>query len=251
MAKQNNVTLAADLYCGIMKWRAENHLDTILDTPDPHEEFFQLAMPHRFHGHGREGQPVYLERTGPISCRMYDYLKLVTEEELVMRHVRWQEVCADRFRLASIHFGKPVSKVIIIFDMTGTSMSVNPGALRIFKNVLAIDSNYYPERLERLFLINANWMFRGIWAMVSPWLDDATRKKIEILGTDYKPRLLELIAPDQLPVEYGGTCACGIDGKGSSSENPQPCFAPIRKFPPDENQGSSIVSGSLTLNGPS
>ena len=32
--------------------------------------------------------------------------------------------------------------------------------------------------------------------------------QIEIFGTDFKPRLLELIDADQLPVEYGGTCTC-------------------------------------------
>ena len=208
-------------------------------------------MPHRFHGNDKHGHPVYIERTGPISCRMHEYLKIRTEEELIVRHIRWQEVCSDRLRMASVHYQKHISKAVIIFDMTGTSMSVNPGALRVFKAVVTMDTHYYPERLERLFLINANWMFRGIWAMVSPWLDDATRKKIEILGTDYKTRLLDLIPPDQLPVEYGGTCACGFDGRGNkTATNPEPCLAPIRKYPPDD-QRPPVVTGSLTMLGPS
>lgn len=249
VARQNNIAHAADMYCAIMKWREEQHADTILDTPDPNEQFYQYAMPHRFHGHDKEGHPVYLERTGPISCRMHEYLKTRSEHDLIVRHIRWQEIASDRLRHASAHFQRHISKVVIIFDMTGTSMSVNPGALRVFKAVLGIDAHYYPERLKRFFLINANWMFRGIWAMVSPWLDEVTRGKIEILGGDYQSRLLQEIDPHELPVEYGGTCACGFDGMAQVEGKPSPCFAPIRKYPPEHPQ-PPVGFGLSHLKGP-
>ena len=47
-----------------------------------------------------------------------------------------------------------------------------------------------------------------LWAMVRPWLDPVTKEKFFVLGGSYQSALLEKIDPDQLPVEYGGTCQC-------------------------------------------
>ena len=41
--------------------------------------------------------------------------------------------------------------------------------------------------------------------MVRGWLDPVTAQKIQILGSNYQETLLAEIAPEQLPVEYGGT----------------------------------------------
>jgi hypothetical protein len=39
-------------------------------------------------------------------------------------------------------------------------------------------------------------------------LDDKTKKKIFIKGSDYKKKLLEYIAPENLPKMFGGECNC-------------------------------------------
>jgi hypothetical protein len=35
-----------------------------------------------------------------------------------------------------------------------------PPSPQLFKDTLYIDQRFYPERLERLFLINAPWIFK-------------------------------------------------------------------------------------------
>ena len=44
-----------------------------------------------------------------------------------------------------------------------------------------------------MFIVNAPFFFTGIWAMIKIFLDEGTRKKISILGTDYKSKLLEFV----------------------------------------------------------
>src|SRR5690606_29444225 len=44
------------------------------------------------------------------------------------------------------------------------------------------------------------------WAIVKPWLDPVTQAKIHIVGSDFKAYLDNLIAPEYLPREYGGSC---------------------------------------------
>jgi len=55
------------------------------------------------------------------------------------------------------------------------------------------------------YIINAPLMFRGMWKIAKGFLDERTRKKIHMRGSDYKKDLLELVTPDQLPVFLGGT----------------------------------------------
>ncbi len=55
------------------------------------------------------------------------------------------------------------------------------------KQVSAMSQNYYPERLGRLYLINAPWGFSGVWNVVKGWLDPVTVQKIHVLGSATRP----------------------------------------------------------------
>ena len=94
-----------------------------------------------------------------------------------------------------------------------------------------------------MFIINAPFVFRAVWAMVKPWLHPITKERvrssflfawqvhlgfsasfltrsifmfgfyfcssqIQLVGDNYKEKLLDLIDADQLPTELGGTCDC-------------------------------------------
>lgn len=48
--------------------------------------------------------------------------------------------------------------------------------------------------------------------MVKPWLSKETAGKVEILGSDYKDVLLDLVDPENLPSSLGGTCICAEAG---------------------------------------
>jgi len=45
-----------------------------------------------------------------------------------------------------------------------------------------------------------------------PWLSKETAAKVEVLGTDYKKVLLELIDEENLPALLGGSCTCDEAG---------------------------------------
>lgn len=56
-----------------------------------------------------------------------------------------------------------------------------------------------------LVSIVAPKLFPVAYNLVKPFLSEDTRKKIQVLGANWKEVLLKYISPDQLPVEYGGT----------------------------------------------
>lgn len=56
-----------------------------------------------------------------------------------------------------------------------------------------------------MFIVNAPWAFTAVWAIVKAFLDEVTRKKIQILGGGFQKKLLEVIEVDQLADFLGGT----------------------------------------------
>ena len=46
-----------------------------------------------------------------------------------------------------------------------------------------------------MFILNAPMLFTGVWAIVKMWIDDKTKEKIHILGSNYKKELLKYIDP--------------------------------------------------------
>jgi len=54
-------------------------------------------------------------------------------------------------------------------------------------------------------IVNAPWVFTGVYSAIKGWIDEKTRKKIQIIGGGYKKDLLNDIDADQLPEFLGGT----------------------------------------------
>jgi CRAL/TRIO domain. len=62
--------------------------------------------------------------------------------------------------------------------------------------------------MGQLAIINAPSSFTFIWSAIKPWLSKETAEKVDILGSDYKDVLLELVDADNLPSMLGGNCTC-------------------------------------------
>ena len=67
-----------------------------------------------------------------------------------------------------------------------------------------VGSDYYPEIMGQLFIVNAPMLFTGVWAVVKGFIDEKTRKKITILGGKFQKDLLELVDENNLPDFLGG-----------------------------------------------
>jgi hypothetical protein len=97
-------------------------------------------------------------------------------------------------------------KHIAIIDMQGLGFAhMGKEFYGPMKQIIDIDQYFYPDTLWRMFIVNAPFVFRALWAIVSPMLDPVTRTKINF-GTD---KLLEVIDKESLPKFLGGTCKVG------------------------------------------
>ena len=115
-----------------------------------------------------------------------------------------------RYRLeaCSLKRGTKLHRGTIIMDIKGAPLTQFQKIRSVIENVSKISSNYYPETLSKMFIINAPALFTAVWKIIKAFLDERTSSKIEILGSNYEKHLLEAIDAENLPSSLGGTCNC-------------------------------------------
>lgn len=84
--------------------------------------------------------------------------------------------------------------------------TVDRNAYSLLKLTAQSGGDYYPEVLGPYIVVNCPSFFSFIWAILKGLVDEKTRLKFKLLGSDYKDELLKLIDADQLPKFLGGTC---------------------------------------------
>ena len=73
--------------------------------------------------------------------------------------------------------------------------NLDVGALQAVFEVL---QQHYPERLGELWFLNAPFIFWGLWRVVSPFIQPATKDKIKFVSNKEKVQLLRQHIPDQV-----------------------------------------------------
>lgn len=122
----------------------------------------------------------------------------------------------------------PHGRFIRIVDVEElAALDLAQSAVRAFLEAgVKVLSPYYPERAGKIFVVNAPGTFHLAWKLVSPLCSKRTLDKISIIGAHERERMVaELtaaIAPEQLPVQYGGTCSCRGEG-GCFRRHPDEC----------------------------
>ena len=113
----------------------------------------------------------------------------------------------------------------------GFSMGkMRPKSRQFMKLAINIGQDNYPEIQAKILMINTPFLFKAAWALVSPFINEGTKKKISVLGGSYQEELLKHADADNIPAQFGGKCTCSHHGQG--------CFfsdkGPWDNYPGDE-----------------
>ena len=90
----------------------------------------------------------------------------------------------------------------------GSVSTANRQTYGLCKLAAQVGSDYYPEIMGNLFIVNAPMLFSGIWAVVKGFLDEKTRGKIKIVGGNFLPTLEQFLSIETIPEFLGGQCKC-------------------------------------------
>lgn len=207
-ARKFDVMASEKMFVDCETWRTETKLDELVPTWEftEKEEMFKY-YPQYYHKTDKDGRPVYIEQLGGIDLTaMY---KITSSERMVTNlAVEYERLSDPRLPACSRKSGHLLETCCSIMDLKGVTLTKVPQVYTHIRQVSALSQNYYPERLGRLYLINAPWGFSTVWSVVKGWIDPVTVQKIQILGGGYQSELLKQVPAENLPVEFGGTCKC-------------------------------------------
>mmetsp|Transcript_21607 Transcript_21607/g.72684 ORF Transcript_21607/g.72684 Transcript_21607/m.72684 type:complete len:438 (+) Transcript_21607:98-1411(+) len=189
-----------------VRWRLDNNVDSVLDTWHFTERReVKRWYPYTHHKVDKVGRVVYIEQVGKIN---FAQLEKVTSFERLIESFIYDAELTMRRRLpaAARVAGHPVDKILTIIDLDGFRISMFDQRSRDYlTRVSQMASDYYPEQLGTMFIVNAPIAFRVVWQFMKALLDSKTQQKIKIYSsTGYQEELLRYVAADSLPRKYGG-----------------------------------------------
>jgi hypothetical protein len=193
-------------------------IDKLYSQIDPFDYHGREAVfncwPLSFHKTDKRGRPINIHFFGNMN--LPELYKHITPEE------HWKTVivnaeCLTREILpaASRKAGRPIGTVFVIVDLKGFGLSQFWQMKSLARQSFQISQDYFPETMGQLAIVNAPSSFTFIWSIMKPWMSKETIEKVNILGSDYKDVLLELVEKENLPIILGGDCTCENEEGGS------------------------------------
>ncbi|KXZ42758.1 hypothetical protein GPECTOR_120g425 [Gonium pectorale] len=198
------------MYKDMRAWRVENGVNGLFQSDPqglayPNTQQLLQVYPHFYFNTDKYGRPVYIELLGRTDAAAL--FATISVEDLIRYHIwTWERYLRQYLPACSKAAGRHICTTTVIIDLAGLSLlNFNSATQKLLTAFSKIDQDYYPEHLGTMFVINTPLIFRGIWAAVQPLLQERTRKKIIILGTDYLPELTKMVPIERLPTIFGGT----------------------------------------------
>lgn len=213
-ARKFDLAASTAMFTGFHNWRREFGVDALRDGLEfPELPIVKKFYPRYYHKTDKLGRPIYFEILGGLDVKQL--FAVTNTDRLLKNHVyEYEKLVKYRLAACSEKTGLHIEQSCTILDLKNVSLSSFSSVYSVVQQVSKIAQEYYPEMLGKMFIINAPMLFTAVWSIVKAFLDEVTLAKIQILGSSYKSKLLEIIDEGNLPVEFGGKCQCAAGGGG-------------------------------------
>lgn len=239
-ARDFNLDKAREFLCQSLTWRKQHQVDFLLDTWD-RPQLLQDYYTGGWHHHDRDGRPLYVLRLGQMDTK--GLVRALGEESLLKQVLSINEEGLRRCEENTRVFGRPISCWTCLVDLEGLNMRHlwRPGVKALLRIIEVVEANY-PETLGRLLILRAPRVFPVLWTLVSPLIDENTRKKFLVYaGNDYQGSggLVDYISREIIPDFLGGDCMCDIPEGGTV---PKSLYRTAEELESEENR---LMSDSI------
>ncbi|XP_057421275.1 patellin-3-like [Lotus japonicus] len=189
-------------------WRKEFGIDGLLeeDLGDDLEKAVYM------HGSDKEGHPVCYNIYGEFQDKEL-YKKTFSDEEKRQKFLRWRIQFLEK-SIRKLDFTPAgISTIVQVNDLKNSPGPAKWELRQATKQALQLLQDNYPEFVAKQVFINVPWWYLAVNRMISPFLTQRTKSKFVFAGPSKSAEtLLRYIAPEQLPVKYGGLSKDGEFG---------------------------------------
>jgi hypothetical protein len=205
-ARKFDLKKSSEMWNNYLTFRKEDSLEESYDFPE--FDVVKRHFPHFYFKTDKQGRPIYIERLGKINYN--EIWKVTTKERFLKYYARHNErLITNVLPSCSEAAGKRLHQGVYIIDLNGMSLkTASSGVMDLAKALMGMCQKYYPEVMGEMYIVNAPMLFYGIWNIVKLWIDDRTKQKIHIMGSNYQKKLLEKIDAENLPDFLGGKATC-------------------------------------------
>jgi len=217
-ARKFDFNQTLEMWTNFIKWRKEKNVEEVCKIEIPEMNEAKKYYPHLYFRTDKLGRPIYIERIGKVN---FDKLTKILPLERAEQHFiqDYERLLNQIFPACSEAKGERVCNTCYIMDMKGAaSKMMSSKVWDLLKMVSKIGQDYYPEILGHMFIVNVPLFFYGIWNMIKCFVDEKTRKKIHIFGSNYKKELLQYIDENNLPDFLGGKATAADYGENLTNE---------------------------------
>ena len=230
-ADKFDIPKAKQRWDNMVTWKKEHHVIERMTSMNATEMVFGQRLtlsnivqkyPYGVIGTDRQGRPLVFKRVGNLNTSIF---KDMTVEEIIL----WEAMCVTKtmhywMPRCSVVSGHHVENIVSIIDLDGMGFTSFDSNMRgVIMGGMKLIGDHFPETLGAMFILNAPFSFRGVWSIISSFLDPVTVAKVRMSSSSSHPDLTMLVDKDMLPIEYGGTGKLGL-GSLDDLHVPETCW---------------------------
>ncbi|KAJ4964298.1 hypothetical protein NE237_024237 [Protea cynaroides] len=181
-------------------WRKEFGIETLLEEDLGNDLEKAVFM----HGFDKEGHPVCYNVYGEFQNKEL-YQKAFSDEEKRQKFLKWRIQFLEK-SIQKLDFSPSGTCTIVQINDLKNSPGLAKRELRLAtRQALLLLQDNYPEFVAKQVFINVPWWYLAFNRMMSPFLTQRTKSKFVFAGPSKSSEtLFKYIAPEQVPVQYGG-----------------------------------------------
>uniref|UniRef100_A0A5B7BPL1 Patellin-3-like n=1 Tax=Davidia involucrata TaxID=16924 RepID=A0A5B7BPL1_DAVIN len=199
-ARDFKVKEAFTMIKNTVRWQKEFGIESLIEE----ELGTELEKVVFMHGFDKEGHPVCYNAYGEFQNKEL-YQNTFADEEKRQKFLKWRIQFLEK-SIRKLDFSPDGICTIVQVNDLKNSPGLFMRELRQATNqALQLLQDNYPEFVAKQVFINVPWWYLAFYRMISPFFTQRTKSKFVFAGPSKSAEtLFKYIAPEQVPVQYGG-----------------------------------------------
>ncbi|KAI3512941.1 hypothetical protein L1887_20264 [Cichorium endivia] len=199
-ARDFKVKDAFTMLKNVVAWRKEFGIESLLEEDLGTEQEKVVYM----HGVDKEGHPVCYNAYGEYQNKEL-YNATFSDEEKRTKFLRWRIQFLEK-SIRKLDFSPDgICTIVQVNDLKNSPGPFKRELRQATNQALQLLQDNYPEFVARQVFVNVPWWYLAFYKMINPFFTQRTKSKFVFAGPSKTAEtLFKYIAPELVPVQYGG-----------------------------------------------